>query len=784
MVKFDHNCTLCPLHEQANTICMKGYGPKTAPLMIVGEAPGKEEDKLGRPFVGDSGILLAGFLNKAGINANNAYITNVCKCRPPANRTPTRSEAKACRPYLQGEIAAIQPKYVLLLGNTALNHIGKTGITALRGQPFEIDDTTYFATFHPAAALRDPGRMPAIEQDLKKLAGLMSGEETISSVEEFNEWKYVREDNVEEFLAAFARTDWFTFDIETTDLRFYRLEERITAISFCLDDFSCWVIPVRELDEQFVRKLLFQLANFHKKAIGHNGKFDNSWLTRKYGVRFDLRFDTCLAAHILDENRPNGLKPLARTLLGAPDYDISKKDKLGLGDYAKLCKYNAMDSYYTHKLSKLFGGVLRTQPALRKLFTTLVMPIARLYEEIEQEGLYINLKGQAELKQELNIQLHTLERELQNLSGERRLINWDSPKQVSELFFGKLGLTPTNYTPKGQPSTNEDALLELRGIPAVDKLLEYRHVQKMLTTYVVGWEPFIHGHRVYLDTKINGTVTGRFSGRLHQVPRDTTIRSLIDEEDGYTLVIADYNQIELRIAAMLANERRMKFIFQTGGDIHTVTAQEVLGISGTPTDEERRGAKGVNFGFIYGMREPKFQKYMLTEYGIRITLAEARAYRKRYFQLYPDLPVWHNKMRQLVRNQGYVTNLLGRIRRLPSIDSKQEGVAQEAERQGINAPTQSFGSGDLKALGMLAIHRHFDPKIVMLKGEVHDSTLTKVRTTHLKTALPTIKRLMECPPDLYNVFGVELDVPIVVDIELGPWGSKKKVKFTKTGELC
>lgn len=770
-------CTLCPLHEQANTVCMAGHGPANPKLVIVGEAPGREEDQAGRPFIGQAGKLLRGLLTEAGIDPEQAFITNSARCRPPGNRAPTKPELKACKPYLQAELARVAPKYVLLLGNTALHYLGKTGITKLRGQPMEGSTAagqpvTFFATFHPAAALRDPGRLPAIQQDLKALADLMSGKVQVKP----DDITYTLVDHPaaqQAFIEAFRQCRTFAFDLETTSLEYYRPQEQINCAGFCLDGDSLWVLV-----PPFIQPTLIQLPA-DKYAIAHNGKFDQSWFLAKYNFRFNLRFDTFLAAHLLDENRELGLKTLARTLCGAPDYDLTKKDKLGLGlDPHKLYRYCALDTLYTHKLYVLFNAQLRQQSALRKLFFKLIMPVARLYELIEQSGLYVDRARFAKTEKELAAQHTKLERELQALSGTRRKVNWNSPQQIGDLLFNKLGLPVLAYTPTGNPSTGEDILnllQEEHPHPILHKLLEYRGVQKMLSTYIEGWKPLMYRGRVYMPTKIAGTVTGRFSSRLHQVPREGTIRNLITAPEGWTLVVADFSQIELRLMAEVSSDRNMKLVFQTGGDIHTQTAQQVLGITGEPTKDDRRKAKGINFGFVYGMSAKKFRLYAKTEYGATFTEDEAYSYRNRYFQTYPAVLKYHAKQRSLVRAQGYVTNLLGRKRRLPTIYSEDPAVQGEAERQAINSPIQGFGSGDLKALAMLAIAQRFSSGAVRLKGEVHDSVLMEVKTDMLNQTLPEIKKLMECPPALKEDFDVVLVVPIAVDMEVGPWGAGEKV---------
>lgn len=193
------------------------------------------------------------------------------------------------------------------------------------------------------------------------------------------------------------------------------------------------------------------------------------------------------------------------------------------------------------------------------------------------------------------------------------------------------------------------------------------------------------------------------------------------------------------------------------------------------TKDERKMAKAVNFGLVYGMGWPKLVIYARDNYGVDMTNNEAKQFRRRFFELYSALPVWHERQRRCVRAFGQVVSLSGRVRRLPGIDSSDRGMRAEAERQAINSPVQGFGSGDLKAMAMVEISDTFKPKVLQIKGEVHDSILMWVRTKLLDSTLPRVKKIME-QPHLLETFGIKMTVPLVVDFEVGPWGEGKEWK--------
>jgi DNA polymerase I-like protein with 3'-5' exonuclease and polymerase domains len=227
---------------------------------------------------------------------------------------------------------------------------------------------------------------------------------------------------------------------------------------------------------------------------------------------------------------------------------------------------------------------------------------------------------------------------------------------------------------------------------------------------------------------------------------------------GWTFVEADYSQVELRIAAMLADEGTLLRIFSTGGDPHLTTAAELTSkIPEDITSEERKHAKPVNFGFLYGMGHKKLPIYALDNYGVVISEADAYEYRQRYFRLYPKLPEWHDRQRRLAKRYGYVQSPIGRVRHLPDIRSNDNGVRAEAERQAINSPVQSFAS-DLMLLSLIELMRILPQGEVQIVGTVHDSILFLVRDQALNWALPTIRDVMEDMSLVRKKFGTDMTV--------------------------
>jgi len=290
-----------------------GDGPVPCDLMVVGEAPGEREEDLRRPFQGKAGKLLDGCLKKVGVNRSDVYITNVVHCRPPDNRTPTREEIKACRKYLEDEFQTVKPKYVLLLGNVALQGVlGRSGITKHRGRLWEKEGVICLATFHPAAGLRQPRYIPVIEADIKRFAKLVKGE--LKPPAEFR-WTLVNDTAaLRECICDIAQSDAISFDIETSGLDSLAPGGQIWCLGIGTPQRS-WVIPFaypgsRFRDPRVAQKVydaIYQAAQKVPVVVAHNGKFDNKWLTAKFGQRLPHNFDTMLASYLLDENSPHGL---------------------------------------------------------------------------------------------------------------------------------------------------------------------------------------------------------------------------------------------------------------------------------------------------------------------------------------------------------------------------------------------------------------------------------------------------------------------------------------------
>jgi uracil-DNA glycosylase family 4 len=833
------SCQDCELHKGVKNVCIWGTGPKNAKVMIIGEAPGANEDNAGKPFVGRSGQLLREELHRVGINPDEVYITNTVKCRPPDNKKPKAGPMKACKKYIDEEIATVRPEYVVTLGAIASKGIlKKAKITEVHGKLIETPNYKAMAAYHPAYCLYDPSKLPVLRKDLKRFGEILQG---ISQKKQKFKWRQINDESVPEFWTELGNCEWFSFDLETESLDWFNPEHKIVVLSMSFDKGGgTWILPSPVMPRApwgwkafvaFIKRVAEKIRKWRKKGVAHNGKFDNHWLWRKCHVTFSLDFDTMLASHTINENRSHALDSLATEYLDAPFYDIPLSDKQGkikpddIPRIMRMYRYAAKDSFYTLQMRPMMQKELEEDKAILRLFERLVMRAARAFHEIEDNGMKVLMdKFAANRVQVVKdrdaslVTLNAMAREaIRKRKGPRQITNWNSPQQVARLLFEDLKLPVIELTDGGAPSTGEATLVALKDKhPVANQLVKYRELDKFLSTYLDGWKSLMHEDRVYFSYKLHGTVTGRYSSRLHQTPRDGTIRNCIDAPEGWTFVQGDFSQAELRVAAIISGDPELIHCFKNGIDVHWRTLLYVVQAGGAGEyvkpvlktaaklagrklnfndsielllkkgheaaikiwdgwKEARKKAKGINFGFVYGMREQKFIEYAKLKYGFEPTEEEAAQIRRAYFQLYRGLEPWHTRMKRLVKLDGFVRSLSGRLRRLPGITSHERSVRSENERQAINSPIQGF-IGDFKAMALVELAEELDPERSKVVGEVHDAILFWVRTEHLKEELPKIAAIMQ-NPKLVKEFKIKLPVPIDVELDYGPWGQRGNIKW-------
>lgn len=720
--------------------------------------------------------------------------------------------------YVIQHIAKVKPKFVLLVGDIARKCFkDEKGLTLkkLRGRPFEIDGVAYLPTISGAYADYDPRQLTFLLSDLRLFDTICKGggipKEDGLKLRPVFDW-----DDFDDFIKDLSRGGVVSYDIETTGLYPWAFDAQIWSIGFGTGRYQ-WVIPLIHRDPrvkwtlQDVSSIFERIDKCLTKAeptlVMHNGKFDSLYTRVQYGYEWEVDFDTMLAHYILDENDRHDLKYLAKVFFGAPDYDVPIESKTGGVDLDEALEYHGLDLYYTRKLFFPLSRELKAEPAVSKVFYKILMPCARLFTEIEERGVYIDIDQFDEAETYLRGELKAAGERLKKYGD----INWGSTKQLGDLLFNKLKIKPTQKTKTGGNSTSESAL-KMMNHPLVTDLLKYRGAKQQLSFFIEGWKPFLtKENRLHPSFKLHGTVTGRLScenPNLQQVPRDPRIRSLITAPKGWTLIEADLSQIELRIVAELSQDPTMVHAFMNGIDLHWLTAiKEISRGGGLAKDvldtasilvqrkvtnygeaieillkagpeaaaeaspvwkELRKKAKAINFGYVYGMWWKKFKQYARDNYDVILSDKEAEESRRGFFETYSALSDWHNRQRKFAQRNGYVRSLAGRKRRLPAaMDYEDTPERAEALRQAINAPVQSFGN-ELNLMAALQLRQEFPRRVLYIVGTVHDALLMECRNDYVERVARRTLEVMS-HPKLLDELGIELSIPLDADVKLGPW---------------
>ena len=506
------------------------------------------------------------------------------------------------------------------------------------------------------------------------------------------------------------------------------------------------------------------------KKIGQNIKYDLT-VFANHGIEVQgVAFDTMLESYTQNSTGRHNMDDLAERYLGHKTIafeEIAGKgknqltfDKIAL-DVAS--EYDAEDADVTMKLHQTMFPELEKTPTLLKIFNEIEMPLVRVLSHIERNGVLIDPQKLLAQSQEIEQRLVEVEAEVHQAAGQE--FNLASTKQLQEILFEKLGLPVKKKTPKGAPSTNEEVLDELaqEGHIVPKLLMEHRGLSKLKSTYTDKLPQMINPKtgRVHTSYHQAVTATGRLSSsdpNLQNIPirneEGRRIRQAFIAREGYKIVAADYSQIELRIMAHLANDAGMQKAFAEGKDIHRSTAAEIFGVSlEEVTSEQRRNAKAINFGLIYGM----------SEFGLSnqlgISRQEARSYMDAYFNRYPNVLQFMTDIKTKAAEQGYVETLLGRRLYLPEIKSSNAMRRKAAERVAINAPMQGTAA-DIIKVAMIGIDKMiFGDENIKMIMQVHDELVFEVKAEKVDHYSQLIKAEMEKAIKLY--------VPLIADVGVG-----------------
>ncbi len=568
--------------------------------------------------------------------------------------------------------------------------------------------------------------------------------------------------------------DHFAIDTETTNLD-YRVAE-LVGFSIAFDAHDAYYIPVAHDYEgapvQLNRETLLAqikpiLENEQIKKIGHHLKYD-AHIFANHGITIQgWYFDTMLASYVLNAAATrHGMDDVARVYLSHLTTTFEqiagkgvKQKTFNQIELEIAAHYAAEDAHVTYRLYEVLKAKLQSHPELVHILHNIEMPVARVLTGMEEDGIKLDHQFLDQLSVEFSETIQTLENQATELAGEA--FNIASPKQVGEVLFDKLGLKGGKKTATGQYSTSE-SILEKIEHPLAEVILEHRGLAKLKNTYTDRLIEQSHDatHRVHTSYHQALTATGRLSStdpNLQNIPIRTPIgrqiRKAFIAPEGRVLLAADYSQIELRLMAHFSQDDALVHAFQQGQDVHRRTASEVLGIAiEDVTHDQRRQAKAVNFGLLYGMSE-----FGLTR-QLGFTREESRSYIARYFQRYPGVLDYMERTRQIAREQGFVETILGRRLYTPDIMATNKMIKQAAERAAINAPLQG-SAADIIKLAMIAVDKVLPKDQAKLLLQVHDELVFEADVAIADELSKQIAEVMQSV--------LEISVPFVVEVGQG-----------------
>ena len=579
------------------------------------------------------------------------------------------------------------------------------------------------------------------------------------------------------WLAKISAAALTAFDTETTSLD--PMAAKLVGMSFAVEPGEAAYLPLahRAADapvqlplDEVLEKLRPWLESDQHAKLGQNLKYDAHVLANHGIVLRGIEHDTLLESYVLESDKSHDMDSLAKRHLGLatiPYTDVCGKGAKQIGfdevDVARATEYAAEDADVTLRLHRQLYPQLQALPQLDALYRELEMPVLGVLQRMERTGVLIDPFLLSQHSEELGRRLHALEGEAHTLAGQP--FNLGSPKQLGEILFGKLGLPVVKKTATGQPSTDEEVLEKLaEDYPLPKLLLEHRSLSKLKSTYADKLPRMVDPKtgRVHTSFSQATAVTGRLSSsepNLQNIPIRTPegrrIRAAFIAPREHLIVSADYSQIELRIMAHLSDDARLLEAFANGEDVHRATAGEVFGVAPAEvSSEQRRYAKVINFGLIYGMSAHGLAK------NLGIERAAAQSWIDRYFARYPGVAEYMDRTRAEARDKGFVETVFGRRLYLPDIRASQAGRRAGAERAAINAPMQGTAA-DLIKRAMIATDAWLassglKSKLVL---QVHDELVLEVP----KAELDTIRN--ELPKRMGGV--AELKVPLLVEVGAG-----------------
>lgn len=799
-------CTLCELHKTCNSVKIEPDGE--GDIVFLGEAPGREEDNCGVPFVGKSGQLLRQIIEAFNIPPERVRFTNAVRCRPPENKTPSKKHIKTCSVHLKEEFQSRPPKIVVALGSVALaslKQIGLVGfegkIMALQGKVLEGKNTLVLPMLHPAYILRNPQSIPLYNESFETLSRIIN--------EGFHKKKtdYFYSTDIDDLRAAVDLAKGYellAYDIETSCLHPKAPGARYVSFAFCWaegESFGFYLTP--ETYQEALQILHDEiLENVKLKKIIHHAKFELLW-SMSLGRTISNIADTMLMHWHLDERKgTHGLGILASSFTdmgfyendlesykaGHPEANPDKaftndEGEKVYGSYANIPKqilmpYNCADTDAAFRLYNAF--LPRLNEKQKWVYENIQIPSCYPFAKMEFGGARIDWDYLEELSVDLLKQTADIEQKVfefpevqkfkEKLEENGKEFKFNSVPQTRALLFEHLRLKPLYLTEKGEPATDQDVLEYFgRSNPMIAYLAKRRLLAQRHSTFVVGARKKRLGDHLHTSYGLVHTETGRpnSSGpNLQNIPREDIYRMMyVPDDDRSLLVQADYSQIELRIMALKSGDKNLLDYFRQGLDVHRMIASR---IHKKPPEEinkeERVLAKRTVFGLCYGQGA----QGLAEELGI--PLEESEEFLSKFFKEFPAVKKWMEGTREKAVKTGEVETIFGRVRRLQDamIANNKDPAKARALRQAVNAPIQGTAT-DVVVYKLSEVYEFIEREKLKTRMilTVHDSINFSVPVDEINYFIPAARLIMEdCEAFPWA------KIPLLVDFEVGSsWGS-------------
>ena len=719
-------------------------------IFLIAEAPGKQEDDIDVPMVGDAGDILVGFLEKTHFPIDETFITNSTRCRPPKNRKPSRGEQKACKPYLIEELKQHQPKVIMLLGNTALSVFKLTegGISKNRGKVFRLKlpdwedgpEFTIVPTFHPSYFnyRNNPQLRKLVEADFRLAASLARGEEIKDTKYQATYKVCQTVDKVAEAVQVLKQNGKFACDTESPNLKFMTSPMILLQLSGGID--KTFLIPFYQHDPDGIEwklKPVFNNDERNKVRELLKNLFEDVQLTRslvniKYDANVIRRWldidilagpyhDLAIMHHLIYEYPPHDLEFLADTQFQSGDYSYPIREIVGHGkdliktyDYIPdkvLWDYGANDAELTYRLEdEWLGPDLQSKPHLWKLYQEESLPLVKALRKAEWMGNKVDLKKVDEMEELYKKRLEEALQECRKFSPDPEL-NPNSHDQVNEVL--KAVLSEEDYeefivddSKASGYSTSKDKLTELDNEFA-RAVLRHRKYKKLLSTYVDRIREDVDEQgRVRYQFGIASTATARLAARLlHQIPRidkeavkndETVLREIFIEDEGYEIIYWDWSQLELFVFAYLSGEEELIKVLENGEDIHSYTAAAALEIESTEVSKTNRDniGKPMNFSVIFGGEGSNTAKLIYEDpiTGEKKVVGKERSFQfaRNFRKKYKKVDLYLKRVLNITRmNGGIYTTPFGREKRAFNLTQHSNVKNSKTEREVLNFSVQS-----------------------------------------------------------------------------------------------